>query len=161
MENNYKNGLASHAVDIKFSNTSTNPDPTYATEEASAFDLRANLTDGNDITLKAWGRLTIGTGLSFDIPSNLEIQVRPRSGLANKNGVTTNFGTIDSDYTGEVKVILFNLSDEDFVIQHGDRIAQAVVATKLAKQVVNLSKVDKINKITDRNTGGFGSTGLQ
>ncbi len=148
-------------IDIKFSNTSTNPDPTYATEEASAFDLRANLTDGNDITLKAWGRLTIETGLSFDIPPTMDIMIRPRSGLASKNGVVSNIGTIDSDYTGEVKVILFNLSDDDFVIKHGDRIAQAVVGTKLAKQVISLNKIDKINKITDRNTGGFGSTGLQ
>ncbi len=153
MENNYK-------IDVKFINTSTNPDPEYATEEASAFDLRAVIPDGK-VLLKAWGRLTIGTGLCFDIPNNLEIQVRPRSGLANKNGITTNFGTIDSDYVGEVKVILFNLSDVDFVINHGDRIAQAVVAGKFAKQVVNLNKVTEINKITDRNTSGFGSTGLQ
>jgi dUTP pyrophosphatase len=150
----------SYKIDLKFVNNTTNPDPTYATEEASAFDLRAVCPYGDE-TLKARGRITIGTGLCFDIPPNLEIVVRPRSGLASKNGVISNIGTIDSDYTGEVKVILFNLSDEDFTIKHGDRIAQAVVTGKFAKQVVNLNKVPQINKITDRGTGGIGSTGLQ
>ena len=97
----------------------------------------------------------------FEIPENFEIQVRPRSGLAAKNGVTVlnTPGTVDADYRGEVKVILINLGEEDFVINHGDRIAQAVVSPVTAKNILNLVKVDDISTDTGRGAGGFGSTG--
>jgi dUTP pyrophosphatase len=99
--------------------------------------------------------------LYFELPENFEIQVRPRSGLAAKNGVTVlnTPGTVDADYRGEIKIILINLGEEDFVVNHGDRIAQGVVATVTAKNVVNLARVAEISANTERGTGGFGSTG--
>ena len=103
----------------------------------------------------------IPTGLFFEIPENFEIQVRPRSGLAVKNGITVlnTPGTIDADYRGEIKIILINLGKEDFMISHGDRIAQAVVAAVTAKNIINLTKVNEISTDTERGEGGFGSTG--
>lgn len=142
---------------VKFNNKSNNPNPEYSTEEASGFDIRAFLD--KPLILKSGTVELIPTGLYFDIPSNMEIQIRPRSGLASK-GIVCNFGTVDSDYTGEVKAILFNLTKEDFTINNGDRVAQGIVATKLAKQIITLEKVDKIEKITDRAGNGFGSTGV-
>ena len=98
----------------------------------------------------------------FELPDNFELQIRPRSGLAAKNGVTVlnTPGTVDADYRGEVKVILINLSTEDFVINHGDRIAQGVLATVTSKNVINLLKRDNISSNTERGSGGFGSTGI-
>lgn len=144
---------------INFINESNNEDPEYATLGASGFDLRAN----EDAILKSGEFKGISTGLFFELPIGYEIQVRPRSGLAFKNGVTVlnSPGTIDSDYRGEIKVILINHGKEDFKIAKGDRIAQAVIATVLAKNFVNLTKVNSISNDTDRGTGGFGSTGIK
>ena len=156
MENNTKNDFR---IKLKFVNKSDNPDPEYATEGSSGFDLRANLSQ--PMVIESGKFDMVPTGLYFDIPDNFEIQVRPRSGLAAKNGVTVLNapGTVDSDYTGEVKVILINHGEEDFIINHGDRIAQAVVSTVSAKNVIKLEKISEISKNTERASGGFGSTG--
>ena len=140
-------------------NKSTNPDPEYATSGSSGFDFRANLSE--PITIKVGKRALVPTGLFFELPDGFEIQVRPRSGLAAKNGVTVlnTPGTIDSDYRGEIKIILINLGDEDFVVNHGDRVAQGVVANVSAKNVVKLEKLEDITLNTERGSGGFGSTG--
>jgi dUTP pyrophosphatase len=115
------------------------------------------------VTIKAGKRAIIPTGLFFELPNNFEIQVRPRSGLAAKNGVTVlnTPGTVDADYRGEIKIILINLGDEDFVVTHGDRIAQGVLATVTAKNIVKLIKIDEVSTNTERSTGGFGSTGIK
>lgn len=148
-----------YKLKLHFSNQSTNEDPAYATAGSSGFDLRANLEE--PITIKAGKRAIVPTGLFFGIPENFEIQVRPRSGLAAKNGVTVlnTPGTIDADYRGEIKVILINLGDDDFVVNHGDRIAQAVVASVISKNILNLVKEKEISTDTTRGIGGFGSTG--
>jgi dUTP pyrophosphatase len=149
----------SFKININFKNESTNPDPEYATAGSSGFDLRANLE--NPITIQAGLRAIVPTGLFFELPDNFEIQVRPRSGLAANNGVTVlnTPGTVDADYRGEIKVILINLGQEPFTINHGDRIAQAVVSNVTAKNIINLNRVVKISENTERGTGGFGSTG--
>ena len=149
-----------YKVSLKFVNKSDNPNPEYATNGSSGFDLRANLLDGPMIIPSGEVRL-VPTGLYFDIPENFEIQVRPRSGLAAKNAVTVlnTPGTVDSDYTGEVKVILINHGKTDFTVYHGDRIAQAIFASVLSKNFVNLTQVTDITKDTERGSGGFGSTG--
>ncbi len=130
--------------------------PSYQTSGAAGSDICAFLT--NDEVLKAGERKIIPTGLRFAIPQGYEIQVRPRSGLAAKNGVTVlnTPGTIDSDYRGEVKVILINTSDQDFVIHNGDRIAQIVVAPVTRGIFVQSEDLDE----TERGSGGFGSTGV-
>lgn len=145
---------------LNFVNESNNEDPEYATNGSSGFDLRANLPA--PLVFKSGEIKIIPTGLFFDIPENFEIQVRPRSGLAAKRGITVlnSPGTVDSDYTGEVKVILINHGG-DYVIEHGERIAQAIVATVAAKNIINLNKVDNITKNTERGSGGFGSTGTK
>ena len=156
-------GFEQFPNDLKFSvnfvNESSNENPEYATLGASGFDLRAN----EDTILKAGEFKGISTGLFFELPVGYEIQVRPRSGLAFKNGVTVlnSPGTVDSDYRGEVKVILINHSKVDFNITKGDRIAQAVIGNVLAKNFINLKRVDSISNDTDRGTGGFGSTGVK
>lgn len=149
-----------YKIKLKFVNKSDNPNPEYATNGSSGFDLRANLPDGPMI-IPSGEVSVVPTGLYFDIPENFEIQVRPRSGLAAKNAVTVlnTPGTVDSDYTGEVKVILINHGKTDFIINHGDRIAQAILASVLSKNFVNLSQVTDITKDTKRGSGGFGSTG--
>jgi dUTP pyrophosphatase len=149
-----------YKVSLKFVNKSDNSNPEYATNGSSGFDLRANLPDGPMI-IPSGEVSVVPTGLYFDIPENFEIQVRPRSGLAAKNAVTVlnTPGTVDSDYTGEVKVILINHGKTDFIINHGDRIAQAILASVLSKNFVNLSQVTDITKDTKRGSGGFGSTG--
>ena len=148
-----------YKINLKFKNESNNPDPEYATDGSSGFDLRANLE--SPVTVHPHGVKIIPTGLYFEIPDNFEIQVRPRSGLAAKNGVTVlnTPGTIDADYRGEIKVILINHSDNAFVINHGDRIAQAVAAAVTAKNFIKLTKVNNINEDTERGSGGIGSTG--
>lgn len=145
---------------INFKNESTNPDPEYATAGSSGFDLRANLKD-TPMKIHQGERAIVPTGLFFELPENFEIQVRPRSGLAAKNGVTVlnTPGTIDADYRGEIKVILINLGEQPFEIFHGDRIAQAVVASVTAKNIINLNRVTEISQDTERGSGGFGSTG--
>lgn len=141
-------------------NESNNPKPEYGSEGASGFDFRANLTE--PITLKTLERAMIPTGLKMKLPENIELQVRPRSGLAAKNGVTVlnTPGTIDSDYTGEIKIILINLGSEDFIINHGDRIAQGVLAHSGAANLFYFNDVDTLEE-TERGEKGFGSTGVK
>jgi len=127
--------------------------PAYQTEEAAGFDLHSV----EDVVIAPNERKLIGTGLSMEIPKGYEIQIRPRSGLAYKHGITVlnSPGTIDSDYRGEIKVLLINHSNEDFEIKVGERIAQAVI-----KEVIQATfeEVEELNDTT-RGTGGFGSTG--
>lgn len=130
--------------------------PGYQTAGSSGFDLLA-ACDG-DIILKPLERALVPTGISFSIPLGTEIQIRPRSGLAIKHGITlpNTPGTIDSDYRGEVKVILMNLGQESFVIQRGMRIAQAVIAEVVKAKLVIADNLDA----THRGSGGFGHTGI-
>lgn len=148
-------------IQLDFVNKSKNQDPEFATAGSSGFDLRADLIE--PMTLKSGERAIVPTGLFFEIPQNFEIQVRPRSGLAAKHGITVlnTPGTIDADYRGEIKVILINHGENDFVIENGERIAQAVLATVTAKNVVNLNSVESIDENTERGVGGFGSTGTK
>lgn len=149
-----------YKLSLEFVNESNNPDPEYATDGSSGFDLRANLSE--TLVIKSGEYKLIKTGLYFNIPDNFEIQVRSRSGLAYKHGVCVlnGIGTIDSDYTGEIGVLLINHGKEDFIINHGDRIAQGVLVSVTAKNIVNLNKVNNINTNTERGSGGFGSTGV-
>jgi dUTP pyrophosphatase len=130
------------------------PLPGYATSGAAGMDICA----AESLTLRVGKRHAVATGFAFAIPIGFEVQVRPRSGLALKHGITclNTPGTIDSDYRGEVKVILANLGDEDFVIKHGDRIAQLVVAPVTQAAMVEVDMLDD----TERGSGGFGSTGV-
>jgi dUTP pyrophosphatase len=146
-------------IEISFVNTSENPDPDWETNGSAGFDLRASEYG----TIYPNKFKVIPTGLYFDIPDNFEIQIRPRSGLAAKLGVTVlnSPGTIDSDYTGEIKVILINHGEEKFEVASGDRIAQAVISTVTAKNIIKLNKVESIEKETDRGSSGFGSTGIK
>ena len=153
-------------IPVKFINKSNNQDPEYQTSGAAGFDFRANLDE--PITLysrdsKKSNMAIIPTGLFFELPETLELQVRPRSGLAAKHAVTVlnSPGTIDSDYRGEVKVILINHNNEDFVINNGDRIAQGVIAVVSNEQFIKLEKVDELNDNTERGDKGFGSTGVK
>lgn len=129
--------------------------PEYKTSGAAGADICAFLSE--PVIIKKGSRAMIPTGLFFSIPQGYEIQVRPRSGLAAKNGVTVlnTPGTIDSDYRGEVKVILVNLGDEDFEVKNGERIAQIVVAPVTICVFEQVSSLDE----TERGAGGFGSTG--
>lgn len=142
-------------VQIKIVNTSANPLPQYATIGSSGMDIRASLDI--PITLQPLERTLIPTGLFVEIPGGYEIQVRPRSGLAIKQGITclNTPGTIDSDYRGEIKIILINLSSEKQVINPGDRIAQMIIQ-KVEKG--ELVQVEILNE-TERAAGGFGHTG--
>jgi dUTP pyrophosphatase len=144
-------------VSIKIINRSSNPLPEYATTGASGMDLRAAL--GEPVELQPLQRELIPTGIFIELPEGYEAQIRPRSGLAVKQGITclNTPGTIDADYRGEVKVILINLSNEKKVIHPGDRIAQMVLQQV---EKVNWVKVEAINE-TSRNEGGFGHTGKQ
>lgn len=141
---------------VKVVNKSDNPMPFYETVNAAGMDLRAYLPDGH-IVIKSMQRVLVPTGLFVEIPEGYEGQVRPRSGLAIKHGITVlnSPGTIDADYRGEVKIILINLSDTDFVIENGDRIAQMVFAKCEQMEMLN---VDVLGE-TERGTGGFGHTG--
>lgn len=148
---------------VKFINKSENQDPEYQSNGAAGFDFRANLPDGQKLNiLGGGGRTMVPTGLYFELPPNLELQVRPRSGLAAKHGVTVlnSPGTVDSDYRGEVKVILINHGTEPFLVENGDRIAQGVIAQVTAKQMIKFEKVDELTD-TERGAGGFGSTGVK
>lgn len=129
------------------------PLPTYATAGSAGMDLRA----AEALTLKAGARALIATGIAIALPDHYEAQVRPRSGLAVKHGITVlnSPGTIDSDYRGEIKVPLINHGQEDFVIARGDRIAQLVVAPVVSAELVEVDNLDD----TDRGAGGFGSSG--
>jgi dUTP pyrophosphatase len=133
------------------------PLPAYETTGSAGMDLRAAVADGETLTLKPGARAMVPTGLAFAVPHGFEAQVRPRSGLAAKAGVTclNSPGTIDSDYRGEVKVILINHGEEDFHIRRGDRIAQLVIAPVAQALWAEVADLDE----TARGAGGFGSTG--
>jgi dUTP pyrophosphatase len=142
-------------VTVKIINQSPHPLPAYATEGAAGMDLRANLS--GPVELQPLERQMIPTGLFIELPPGYEAQVRPRSGLAAKQGITclNSPGTVDSDYRGELKVILINLSSQVQVLHPGDRIAQLVVGPVVR---VDWEEVEEIG-VTVRNTGGFGHTG--
>jgi dUTP pyrophosphatase len=144
-------------VEIKIINHSANPLPEYATSGSSGMDIRASLEEAK--TLQSFERALIPTGLFIELPNGYEAQIRPRSGLAIKQGITclNSPGTIDSDYRGEIKIILINLSGKEQVIQPGDRIAQMIIQ-KVEKGI--LTEVKGL-AITERNEGGFGHTGKQ
>ncbi|UOA25731.1 dUTP diphosphatase [Pseudosulfitobacter sp. DSM 107133] len=133
--------------------------PSYETSGAAGADLRANFVDQTAVVLKPGARALVPTGLRLAIPDGFEVQVRPRSGLALKHGVTlvNTPGTIDSDYRGPLGVIMINLGDADFVVEHGMRIAQMVVAPVVQARFDLVEVLDD----TARGTGGFGSTGAQ
>lgn len=140
---------------INIINNSKHPLPQYATVASAGIDLRANIE--SPIELKSLEKTIVPTGLFMEIPLGFEAQVRPRSGLAAKHGITVlnSPGTIDADYRGEIKVILVNLSTDTFVINDGERIAQMVIAAHEQSEWV---EVEKLNE-TSRGEGGFGSTG--
>ena len=145
------------SIEVKIINKSSNSLPEYATIGSSGMDLRANLE--SPLTIKPMARVLVPTGLFIEMPLGYEAQIRPRSGMAIKQGITclNTPGTIDADYRGEIKVILINLSEEEQTIQHGDRVAQMVI-----QQVIqcNWKQVDELSQ-TERNAGGFGHTGKQ
>ena len=137
-----------------------NPDlplPAYETAGAAGMDLRAAVPEEAPLVLRPGARTAVPTGLAFALPEGFEAQVRPRSGLALKSGVTVANapGTIDQDYRGELKALLINLGEEDFVIRRGDRVAQLVIAPVVQAAWRGVGDLDA----TDRGAGGFGSTG--
>lgn len=144
-------------MEVKIINRGHQPLPTYATEQSAGMDLRANLDE--PITLKPLQRTIVKTGLFMALPAGYEAQVRPRSGLALKHGITVlnSPGTIDADYRGELGVLLINLGDKDFVINDGERIAQMVIAKH---ETVNFSLVEELDE-TERGAGGYGHTGVK
>lgn len=146
-----------YMIQIKVVNKSNNQLPQYATEQSAGMDLRAYLDE--PVTLKPLERRLIPTGLYISLPVGYEAQVRPRSGLALKRGVTVlnTPGTIDADYRGEIGIILINLSNEDFVIENGERIAQMVISKCEQAAFVAVDVLDE----TDRSSGGFGHSGLK
>ena len=142
---------------VKIINRSSHALPNYESVASAGMDLRANLTD--PVTLAPLGRAIIKTGLFIELPIGYEAQVRPRSGLAAKRGVTVlnSPGTIDADYRGEIGVILVNLSDEAFVVENGERIAQLVIAKHERAEWLEADVLTE----TVRGEGGFGSTGVK
>ena len=142
---------------IKIINKSKHELPTYATNAAAGMDLRANLEES--IVLKSLERILVPTGLFMELPVGFEAQIRPRSGLAFKNGLTVlnSPGTIDADYRGEIKVLLVNLSKEDFEINDGERVAQMVISKH---EQADWFKVETLIE-TERGAGGFGHTGTK
>lgn len=144
-------------MQIKIINQSQHPLPNYETIASAGMDLRANITE--PITLKPLERVLVKTGLFIELPIGYEAQVRPRSGLAFKKGITVlnSPGTVDADYRGEVGVILVNLSNEDFLIENGERVAQLVIAKHERAEWI---EVEELNE-TSRGAGGFGSTGVK
>ena len=142
-------------MNVQIINKSKHPQPQYATPLSAGMDVRANLDE--PLVLKPLQRCLVPTGLYMAIPAGYEVQVRPRSGLAIKKGITVlnSPGTIDADYRGEVCVILVNLSSEEFVIEDGERIAQMVIARHEQAEWVEVENLDE----TQRGAGGFGHTG--
>ena len=145
-------------VGIKYINKSDNKNPVYAKVGDSGFDLRANERG----SLKPLERKLVGTGLYFELPDGYELQIRPRSGLAYKNGITVlnSPGTVDTGYRGEIKVLLVNISNEKFTWDKGERIAQGVVSHRISSDFGDLIEVFEINE-SERGEGGFGSTGVK
>ena len=144
-------------IEIKVINKGHHPLPQYATEQSAGMDLRANID--KQIVIQPMQRLLIGTGLHIALPKGYEAQIRPRSGLALKHGITVlnSPGTIDADYRGEIGVLLINLSDKDFVINDGERIAQMVIARHEQAQFALVEGLDE----TERGEGGYGHTGVK
>ena len=142
---------------INIINKSAHALPNYETIASAGMDLRANINES--ITIKPLERTIIKTGLFIALPIGYEAQVRPRSGLAAKNGITVlnSPGTIDADYRGEIAVILVNLSNQDFIVQNGERIAQMIISKHERAEWVEVHELSK----TDRGEGGFGSTGVK
>jgi len=142
---------------IKIINKSSHDIPHYETSASAGMDLRANLSES--ITLQPLERTIIKTGLFIELPVGFEAQVRPRSGLAAKKGITVLNapGTVDADYRGEIGVILVNLSNEAFTIENGERVAQLVIAKHERAEWVEVEELSS----TDRGAGGFGSTGVK
>ena len=142
---------------INIINKSNNSLPTYATEGSAGMDLRANLD--KEIVIKSLERCVIPTGIFIELPIGYEAQIRPRSGLAFNCCVTilNTPGTIDSDYRGEIKIILINLSNQDFLVKHGDRIGQMIISKY---ETIELNLIDEFEVSTKRGVGGFGSTGF-
>lgn len=140
---------------VKVINKSNNELPAYQTQSAAGLDLRANLDE--PINLKPMQRILVPTGLFMELPDGYEAQIRPRSGLAFKHGITVlnSPGTIDADYRGEIKILLINLSDEAFFIESGERVAQMVIAKH---EQIDWSLVETLED-SERSAGGFGSTG--
>lgn len=144
-------------LEVKVINRGHQPLPSYATEQSAGMDLRANIDE--PITLKPLQRTIVKTGLYIALPPGYEAQVRPRSGLALKHGITVlnSPGTIDADYRGELGVLLINLGSEDFVINDGERIAQMVIAKH---ETVDFVLTDQLDD-TERGAGGYGHTGVK
>ena len=144
-------------LDIKIINKSNNPNPTYSPEQSAGVDLRANLPES--IVLNPGERKLVPTGLHLELPDGYEAQVRPRSGLAIKHGITVlnSPGTVDADYRGDVGVILINMGQEPFTINHGERIAQMVIAQYTQVQFLETNELND----SKRGTGGFGSSGTK
>jgi dUTP pyrophosphatase len=144
-------------LEVKIIKRGHQPLPSYATEQSAGMDLRANIDE--PIVLKPMQRQIVKTGLFMALPPGYEAQVRPRSGLALKHGITVlnSPGTIDSDYRGEVGVLLINLGDKDFVINDGERIAQMVIAKHETVSFVLTEELDE----TERGAGGYGHTGVK
>ncbi len=144
-------------MEVKIVNRSDNPLPAYETLFSAGMDIRAVMAQ--PVTIKPLERALIGTGLYIELPAGYEAQIRPRSGLATKKGVTVlnTPGTIDADYRGEIKVILVNLSNENYVVHHGDRIAQMIINKHERAQLVPVEKLSE----TERGAGGFGHTGTK
>lgn len=151
-----------HGLNIvtKFTNTSNNPDPEYSKVGDSGFDLRAFLD--SPLTLNSLERTLIPTGLKFELSPNTELQVRPRSGMALKYGISVlnTPGTVDEGYRGEVGIITVNLSNESYTINPGDRIAQGVITNVIGQNISSLLKTKNLNE-TERGSDGFGSTGKE
>lgn len=156
IEQGFNDQYENPKITLNYVYKSENPEPEYAYSTDSGFDLRANET----VVLEPFGRALIPTGLYLDVPERCEVQVRPKSGLAIKRGlsVLNTPGTVDYGYTGEIKVIVFNFTNESQTIKLGDKIAQAVVCPVAQGNQIDLVKVDAI-KEKDRNSNGFGSTG--
>ncbi len=144
-------------IEVRIINKSHHELPEYATEMSAGLDLRANLE--HPLTLKPLGRCLVPTGLFIELPAGYEAQIRPRSGLALKSGITVlnSPGTIDADYRGEIGVILINLSDKEFIINDGDRICQMVIAAHEQAQWVETESLEQ----TVRGAGGFGHSGVK
>lgn len=144
-------------IKIQIINKGRQPLPTYATPQSAGMDLRANIDE--PIVLHPMERRLVPTGLYMALPAGLEAQIRPRSGLALKHGITVlnTPGTIDADYRGEIMVLLINFSQEDFVINEGERIAQMVIAKHEQGEFVEVESLDE----TERGAGGYGHTGVK
>ena len=141
---------------VKIVNKSNNPNPKYAKPGDSGMDIRTFIDE--PVVLGPLERYTFPTGIYLDIPEGYEIQIRPRSGLTSNQGLVAQLGTIDSSYTGELKITLINLSNETNTINSGERIAQIVCAKV---EIITLEEVDKIENITERGANGFEHSGLQ